>query len=39
VLEKEQEVVVESDRVRPLVPNVGQETYGNGAVTGGLVNV
>ena len=34
--EKEQEVV-ESDR--PLVPDVGQIPYGNGAVIGGLANV
>jgi len=39
VPEKEQKVVVERHRVRPLVPDVGQVPYGNGAVIGGLANV
>jgi len=38
VPEKEQELV-EHDRVRPLVPDVGLVPYGNGAVIGGLADV
>lgn len=39
VPEKDQGVVVERNRVRPIVPEVGQVSYGNGAIIRGLLNV